>query len=242
MEQYLQLITIIILKSKEDDFIFLNLDNIFQYLEFLKKNKLPKFNLITHNSDLTFDNNILNELKPYIKHVYCINSIVNDDFLTKIPLGFSDRLSTIIDKIEISNSKKNLVYLNFFHNRNKERLDCLNYFRNFDWIHYENDIPNIDYYNSLMNSKYSLCPIGTGLDTHRFYESIYLNTIPIIKRNKLSDLHLKFPCIIVDSWEQIDFNFLIENYENNLNKLIDWKNNNDWLNPSFWLIKRESLK
>lgn len=226
-----------ILEIKEDDFIFLNLDNIFQYIKLLKENKLPKFNLITHNSDLTFDSNILKELKPFVKHIYCINSVVTDNCLTKIPLGFSDRLSVIIDKVEILNIKKNLVYLNFYHNRNKERLDCLDYFRNFDWIFYENDIPNIDYYNSLENSKYSLCPIGTGLDTHRFYESIYLNTIPIIKRNKLSDLHEKFPCIIIDSWNEINKEFLVKNYDDNLNQLINWKKNNDWLNPKFWIKK-----
>jgi len=50
---------------------------------------------------------------------------------------------------------------------------------------------------------FELCPEGNGLDTHRFYEALLLNTIPIVKRGALTPLYEKFPCVIVDEWKDI---------------------------------------
>ena len=33
------------------------------------------------------------------------------------------------------------------------------------------------------NYSFELCPEGNGMDTHRFYEALFLNTIPIVKKN-----------------------------------------------------------
>ncbi len=221
----------------EGDFIFLNLDDFHSFHQLIINQKISKFNLITHNSDLSFDDKMFNLISPFVDKVFSINCIVNNPRVSKIPLGFSDRLIPIISRMNPIEEKSNLLYMNFnIHSgRIKERVECRNYFSQFDWIAFEDLVPEEQYYNTLNNSKYSVCPIGAGLDTHRFYESIYFNTIPIVKRNDISDLHSKFPCIIVDTWSEIDNNFLIENYDTNFNRLLDWKKNNDWLNPSFWL-------
>ena len=218
------------------DFIFVNLDTIYNFINYLDSHNFnKKIVLITHNSDISFNQNILNRLKKYTTRIYPINSIVNDKIVTKIPLGFSDRLVPVIQNIITTGNKDNLIYLNFNQTRNDERKECLDFFKSFSWVTYENEIPEKDYYISLSVSKYSLCPSGTGLDTHRFYESIYFDTIPIVKRNDISDIHSKFPCIIIEDWSEINNNFLIDNYDTNLNRLLDWKKNNDWLNPIFWL-------
>jgi hypothetical protein len=221
----------------EGDFIFINLDDFYQFTQLIKSQRFNKFNLITHNSDLSFDDRMLNNIKSHIDKIYSINCIVNDSKVVKIPLGFSDRLIPIISSMNVDNNKKYLLYMNFnIHSgRISERVECRNYFSKFDWVNFEDLVPETQYYQNLMISKYSACPIGAGLDTHRFYESIYLNTIPIVKRNEISDLHSKFPCIIVDSWNEITEDSLIRNYETNIKKLTDWKKNNDWLSPNFWL-------
>ena len=43
------------------------------------------------------------------------------------------------------------------------------------------------------------------------------------------------PVIIVNSWEEVTENFLLHNYETYYNKLINWKKENDWLSPNYWL-------
>lgn len=60
------------------------------------------------------------------------------------------------------------------------------------------------------NYAFELCPEGNGLDTHRFYEALWLNTIPIVKRNSLSKMYSNFPCVIVDNWQDINESMLRE--------------------------------
>ena len=216
---------------EDGDFIFLNLDNFWQFPNFWQRRDI-KINLITHNSDLTYTDDINNMISPFCYNIYSINSTSSN---RKIPLGFSDRLVPVISNIPKESSKENLIYLNFKIQHAVERKECFDFFSTKNWVYVEFDVSENDFYHKIKNTKYTLCPVGTGLDTHRFYESIYFDTIPIIKRNGLSDFHSKFPCIIVDNWSEVTEDFLNSNYEFNINKLIDWKKNNDWLNPKFWL-------
>lgn len=222
----------------EGDFIFVNTDMINKVIAFFKSNTLPKVNLICHNSDLSFNNQMYEELSGFVKHIYSINCIVGNELITKIPLGFSDRLITVLSNLEASQNKKSLLYMNFniHSNRIQERTECRGYFKQFEWVTFEDLVPETQYYKSLNDSKYSVCPIGAGLDTHRFYESIFLNTVPIVKRNDISDLHSKFPCIIVNNWSEIDKEYLDKNYQVLYNRMLDWKKKNpDWLEAKTWL-------
>ena len=66
-------------------------------------------------------------------------------------------------------------------------------------------VPVWSFYNYLHKSIYCISPIGVGVDTHRFWECLYLDTIPIvIKTNTNFDkLYEFFPCLLVDSWDNI---------------------------------------
>lgn len=48
-----------------------------------------------------------------------------------------------------------------------------------------------------------ICPEGNGLDTHRFWETLYLGGIPVVEQNsygaRLSS-YLGLPSIVIDSW------------------------------------------
>lgn len=63
------------------------------------------------------------------------------------------------------------------------------------WINYE----------KTHESWYVLSPPGAGIDCHRFYEAIYLDAIPIVKRTNsaFDKLYNAFPCLIVDEWNDI---------------------------------------
>ena len=61
----------------------------------------------------------------------------------------------------------------------------------------------IDTWEQHDNYSFELCPEGNGLDTHRFYEALYLNTIPIVKKNSLESLYRKYPCVIINEWGDI---------------------------------------
>jgi hypothetical protein len=50
---------------------------------------------------------------------------------------------------------------------------------------------------------YCICPNGNGVDTHRMWEALYLNVVPILLENEFSKniRTMGYPCILVESWE-----------------------------------------
>jgi len=81
-------------------------------------------------------------------------------------------------------------------------------------------------YEFTHRSIYTISPTGLGQATHRFFEAIYLNSIPIVKRtNTVFDtLYDIFPCLIINDWEEITVEYLILNYNKTYEKLIIFKN------------------
>ena len=47
------------------------------------------------------------------------------------------------------------------------------------------------------------CPFGHGLDTHRIWEALLLEAVPIVATSPLDKLYKEFPIIIIDKWEDI---------------------------------------
>ena len=63
-------------------------------------------------------------------------------------------------------------------------------------------------YQTTLESRYALCPRGCGVDTHRFYECIYLGCIPIVTRtntvfDRLYAPDTGFPCLVVERWADV---------------------------------------
>ena len=75
-------------------------------------------------------------------------------------------------------------------------------------------IPESVIYNKTLESRYALCPRGCGMDTHRFYECIYLGCIPIVVRTHtvFDRLYAAFPCLVVERWEDVTVELLDQSY------------------------------
>jgi hypothetical protein len=76
--------------------------------------------------------------------------------------------------------------------------------------------------------RFILCPRGAGIDTHRFWESLYRGSIPIVLKSNWSETlsHYDIPFIQVDAWEKIqflDFDAFDKPQPDNLDYLLtDW--------------------
>jgi hypothetical protein len=69
-------------------------------------------------------------------------------------------------------------------------------------------VPAVLVYDKTLESRYALCPRGCGVDTHRFYECIYLGCIPIVIRthtvfDRLYHPDTGFPCLVVERWQDV---------------------------------------
>jgi hypothetical protein len=235
-------INVIFSEIQENDYVFLNLDYFNEFINLLENNNnnnINKFILLTQNSDGSFTDDHLNKIEKYVNKIYAINNISKNDKVITYPIGFRDYTYEFIKSIPlVKYDEKNIfVYMNFKIETNyNKRTECYNSFINKNWITIESGLSLCEFYKSLSLSKYVLSPEGTGIDCHRIYESIYFNSILILKTSLMDDFYETLPVIIVKNWDEINELMLIENYDYYYNKLIKWKNNNpNWINLLFWL-------
>ena len=92
--------------------------------------------------------------------------------------------------------------------------------------HFEK-VPAALVYDKTLESRYALCPRGCGVDTHRFYECIYLGCIPIVVRthtvfDRLYAPDTGFPCLVVERWEDVTGELLDQSYPECFSKMREF--------------------
>lgn len=217
----------------------LNIENIFCYthlidekninnlknIHIILSNITTKFNIIFHNSDGSFnkEHKILLSI-PNLKTIYTQNLSINpEERIIPLPIGIANSMwphgnldiwKHILESNNLVN-KPNYIYFNFNIKTNSfKRQKC------YDIIISKN-IPNIhntnylNYLTILSSYKFAICPEGNGLDTHRFWECLYLKVIPICLKNHITEYYSKnFPIVLLDDWNNIEDNMLTSFYNN----------------------------
>lgn len=198
---------------------------------FLNTNYIPNkpFILITHNSDYGIDSSYSKYLEyEHLIKWYAQNVSYQHDKLIPIPIGIANKqwphgnTDTIRSVIDKNYTKNQLIYANFNIKTNiNQRTHCLN---NIDNSYYEYNISFDLYLEKLAKSYFSVCPMGNGIDSHRIWESLYLNTIPIVEKT----IHIEYlknqfnlPIIMLDDWKQFKDLQLNTDLYSNLIKFFD---------------------
>ena len=247
-EDYNKLVnTFDINKLKQLNIVYLHTMYKNQFFELIK-NLDNKFIIITHNSDINInnvDNLPHNVIKWYSQNVNC-----KDSRLESLPIGlensrwFSDikKQDRILNKLETNKNIKNLVYINHNINTNlSERIIPYDLLKNESYITVESGLNGYFYDNyieNIYNHKFVICPEGNGIDTHRKWETLYLRSIPIEKRNINSSFYEDLPICLVDSWSEITEDFLNKEYD----RISNTTYNLDMLNMTYWIEKIKNSK
>jgi hypothetical protein len=187
--------------SADGDWVFVNGDYLNEFLRRVP-NQQKKYVVVIHNTDRSFGANELYALTPYIRHVYAMNTVVQDPLLTTIPIGFVDRQAPFLSGFTKGNEPRTIeIYMNFTVETNRtKRLECADAFKHDTRVVRADNRSVPEYYADLCRSTFVLCPEGTGIDTHRVYESILCGAIPVVVRNSLSHLYETLPVCILDTW------------------------------------------
>ena len=113
--------------------------------------------------------------------------------------------------------KTNNIFLNFTITA-PVRINCKKILSEFiTWI--ENKEYG-DYLNTLASYRYCICVEGNGLDTHRFWECLYLKVIPICLKNQWTERNYKkFPMIFLNDWNEL------KNYNFSENEILNFSEN-----------------
>ena len=226
---------------KENDLIYCHTDFIDELFSLLRNIKeLKNIKLITHQSDEALTKSQIYKKPECISKWYALNLDENLDNIEPIPFGLSNKMSmknlTFVNEIPIKlnlNNKEDLLYVNFQKNTNRKERDFLyEYFAKYDWAKTKDPKLSLDEYKEDL-SKYSfvLCPWGNGVDTHRIWESLYLGSIAITKRHPTFEHFSDLPILLVDSYEDITIDLLIDYKE----KIKDKRLKYEKLNVSWWI-------
>ena len=165
--------------------------------------------LIHHNSDNPPSPEIRDLL--YLKNVLLksVNLLNPSSSEECIPLGIENlsyRRNSPMAEFSVTPpliQKENLFHIAVRSNTNDAvRKDFLDQIMSINLANHH--LKRLDYYDLIRKSYYTLCPPGNGIDTHRFWEAIYKESIPVVLAENYLFNHLKLPVLVLDrNWTEL---------------------------------------
>jgi hypothetical protein len=227
--------------------IFINGDLIEYLVEHLSK--FINMTLIIHASDKTIDYLIIQSILPFCKYIYSENCTCIHTKIKQIPLGFCDINTRILfhhntrpfnaNDYMVDKTKTKLCYINVgtytntdevkFKVVKQNRMNCISNFKGKNWVDIEdNKLPYELFIKKLATYKFSICPVGFGIDTHRFYECAIVGTRPIIISSPLDEMYKHYKPLIVNDWSEVTEELLLAQ--------PDYKLSCDVFNLKYWIF------
>jgi hypothetical protein len=226
------------------------INNLFCYLPLLEthlpvlvkilSNIKTPIKLFFHNGDTTFTQEHSNALLKN-NRITCIYSqnlnIPPHDRLKPLPIGIANsmwshgNIYTWVSKLQMPLPKKqHLIYFYFeIHTNIYKRQRCFDIIR-IKGVESQPKRSLTDYIQALSTFKFAICPEGNGIDTHRFWECLYLKVVPICPRNIITEYYSNiFPFVLLDKWEDLNIYAIETFYET-----CDWSNYEKLFDITYW--------
>lgn len=219
---------------REGESIFVKIDLLPQFLMKVFPEISVRFVLVTGGGDYEVDTRYLPFLNDdkILQWIGVNISIQNHPKVCKRLIGFAEmdrpcgdqellyRMHTIRTKFE---QKQTKLYISYCSDTHGSRTTIQSVFADRPFVVFGPKLEFEKYLETLNEYKFVLCPRGNGLDTHRFCEVLLMGSVPVVERNSISDLYEKFPCIIVDTFNNVDYE-LLKNYVYSEHKYKEFEN------------------
>ena len=217
-------------KIKKGDIVFVQSDFIDEYFMKYNSNISEEHILITQNHFYPISEEYIKKIGDNLLCWFAQNLDIKNETekLKAIPLGienirdYKNGVTSHFESKEIKaniNSKPNLVLSSFApHTNIEKRGNIAEIVKNINYIDISVSPNHKEYVRNLSSYKFNICPSGAGIDTHRFWESLIVKTIPIVLRNNVIThfLNHKIPMVVLNDWNE-----LYEIHKEDLNKLYD---------------------
>lgn len=199
----------------ENDIIFCKTDYLNFLFKLLKRNKtLKNVKLITSQSDRSITRKLYSRKPECISQWFAANTLFENECLKSLPLGlandFSDKNLHTDDFNNFLYFNEDLygvnkVYANFNENTNYFFRSKVNSkVNNISFYEKNESVTLSSYKDQLKQYKYVLCPPGNGPDTHRVWEALYSNSVPVIFKDYYMPYLSNLPCVVLDNIEDLD--------------------------------------
>jgi hypothetical protein len=226
---------------KSGDVVYVKTDVIDEFFIKIYPKIRNKFVLITHNSDHPTDK----EHKRYLDREKILawfgqNPGFEHSKHFPIPIGMENPIHNPrkLDFIRSVNDsqlipwekRKYLLYINFNQGTNPNaRNSLIERFRNSPGVLIsEQRVDYETYMNTIGDSKFVLCPRGNGLDTHRYYETILMGSIPVVENSTLFKIFRESETLVLTNLSSLTIESL-KNHSQNVKsetfskKIIMWE-------------------
>ena len=199
-----------------------------------QKDRLNVKCFLIHGSDHHMDDTILKPLLIAFPHAsFFIQNYVGFHHQCKLlPIG--------VNQDFITSKKKELCkisYVTYNSFAREEFYIFLNNNQEFTKKYYQVKTDMKTYLQNLSELYFTVCPMGSGFDTIRFWESLMVKTIPIVKKHEFYDTirhyYPNIPFIELDDWcdlPELVEGLTVKKYEE-LMKGFD----NECLKEPYWL-------
>lgn len=216
-------------------FVFIDIMNEFAEKVLPKLNSNFRYVLYSHNGDYPFDSKYINTIvnNPKIVKIFAQNLDIHPSVSEKIcllPIGIARDLfphGNLETLYEIMTStyylkKDRSIYININESTHPFRKEVMDTIRSSKW----NDLiitEPVDfktYLQDLSRYRFCLCLRGNGLDTHRFWEALYLGVIPVVVYHPSIEsflCHLRkmlIPHVLINSFSDLPSNYFSEELYN----------------------------
>lgn len=238
-EDYLKYSENLTIPDKEYVSIYTKTENVAKALDFINSNPDQKFTLVTHNSDLSIDEQ---KIPNNIHRWFAQNLNYSHPKLFPLPIGLENTHWAPYKTQEMFRTPdvntrlvKSFVQLNI--NTHPERKQLIKSIDNRVTDFHVGANGNFQHYKSfIFNLKkyaFCVCPRGNGIDTHRVWEALYMGCIPICKPYLAHMFNDTLPILFVNEWSDITTDLLTEAYHSVDNRFFD----SDLLKISYWQRK-----
>ena len=204
------------------NYIFMQVDFIFDFYEFLKSREFnlgfesKKYSLVLHNSDTVLSLENFDKFLSLVDKIYCVNILEDSKRVMALPIGLENR-NKLRNGVERDYVLRGHYKKQMRDSRRIDFLACFNLLTNpeerISAISAALNLPNSKiilnsispkaYREHLKNSNYVISPPGNGPDCHRTWEALYMNAIPIVKREYWPFKEINIPVIQIEEWNSM---------------------------------------
>ena len=173
-------------------------------------NEITANTLVLGNSDRDFYEFDL-ELPDSINKVFLQNSHISNSFFKTLPIGLENlRLARngipgLFNSLDIKEEKKYEILVGPLSPSHAERKRIQEWGSiNHKFLNYKEDYVSPKKLSDLSREfLFIACPRGNGTDTHRFWETLYRGSIPVVTKSGWSDSikELGIPFVELSNWD-----------------------------------------
>ena len=201
---------------REAKVIFCPSNRIEEFLDVYGAKINPRI-LIFGNSDEEFTDFAF-KVPNSVKRIYLQNCQFLDDRIKLLPIGIENLKLGVngSPRLLINNKpKKKRILIGPFGPTHEERVE-LTKLRNLQgpWDYVSDRISPDGYSRLAANYSLIAAPRGNGIDTHRFWETLYRGGVPVVLRSNWQQAltYLNLPLRAIQSWEPGAIEELVETF------------------------------